>query len=249
MKNPFVKILAPSLLFLMSGSPLASAAVLSVSPTTATAQADNLTFDIAAAGGLDWALWKKVTADTNKEVPTNSKLNGTAISDLSAFGGAGINTSGNSVPNWDFSYSGGTSPASGTLTDVNGVFNSTLSTKGVGLSFTVTLPTTDLYQISIWTAGYGMSGLLTASMPGASDSTGSFTADTGGIKDMFLFTINAQADVAGQAVTVSVVNNSTTGATASSHVIISAIAVQQIPEPSALALCSLGVFGLLRRRR
>lgn len=250
MKLPAFSVLLSLAAILGSSAPL-SAATISISRSAELAE--NLTFNIDNYGALDWAIWKTDSGSTDaaNAIPTNEKSGAAFISNLFLVGGGDFQTSTNSATNWDFDYTGGVnSPTSGTYSNVNGVFNSLLKTNGSGLSLTVKLPTTDTYQIFLWAAAFAINdGQLTASLTGATNAvnngmTGDFTAP----KDMYLYTVTAKADSANDTVTLSLVNNDSSPQNLS-HVLVNAAAVQLIPEPSSLLLCSVGALALLRRRR
>lgn len=243
----------------------AGAATLAVSD--AVASAGNLTYNISNYGALDWAVWQKVggsSADYNQ--PTNSKSGATAVSNLINLGGGttGFRASTTSSPDWDFSFSDGTSGA-GLVTDANGVFhpNTTGTSAGgfpgrdKGIGLTVTLPTTDTYRITLFVAGYNTTTKLTASLAGATavENT-TFTPLISNPKNMAIFTIDATADTANAVLNLGIINtalrNPDSGSTtpnSDGHVMISAIGVQLIPEPSSLALAALSGLFLMRRRR
>lgn len=211
-------------------------------------------YNLDTYGGLDWSVWKKPNGtDPAYNLATNTRASSSAISDLFLVGTtttAGYRASTSSPPTWDFSFTGGTSPPATTLTDVNGVFHPDIGATGKGVGLTVTLPTTDVYRITLFVAGYDTTSTLTASLPGLTPVTNStFTPGLpdAGVKRTGYFTIDAGADVAGQALTLEFVNTSNNS---SSHVMIAAVAVQLIPEPSTpLAASVFFSLGLLRRRR
>ena len=143
-------------------------------------------------------------------------------------------------------------PASSTLTDVNGVFHPVLRTVGNGVGLTVTLPTTGTYQITLYVAGYDTTSQLRATLPGLADPVlnNSFAPGfpVSSVKRMGIFTIEATADTAGDLLNLQLTNTSDSNENA--HVMITAAAVQLIPEPSAMALAALaGGLALARRRR
>lgn len=251
-------------------SPLAGAATLQVS--NAAASPGGSVYNINDYGALDWAIWKRAAANPGSgyEVPSESKSGATAISNLTNVGGgtAGFRASVSSFPDWDFSFTGGTAAPSGTISDVNGIFHPDTGSAGKGVGLTVTLPTTGTYLITLFVAGYNTTSSLTASIAGASSVVNtSFTPNypddydnnmaTNNPKDMAIFQITASADNPGDAVTLEMVNTAisnpgtpTNGVDGNGHVMISAVAVQLIPEPStaAISLLSAGFLSLRRRR-
>lgn len=217
----------------------------------AVSSASNVTYDISSYGALDWAVWQKA-AGTNAayNVATNSKNGATAVSDLFLVGtGSGFRASTTSTPNWDFTFTDGTSPTAGTISDANGVFHPTIGSSGKGVGLTVTLPTTSTYRITLFVAGYSTTSNLAVSLAGATTlNNTSFTPVVSNPKSMAYFTIDATADTAGDVLRLEFTNTSATSS--DSHVMISAVAVQMIPEPSS-AMLALGTLagGLLVRRR
>lgn len=265
MKNPSFALAG-----LLVASPFAGAATLQIS--NATTSPGGSVYNINDYGAVDWAIWKRAAANPGSgyEVPSESKSGATAISNLTNVGGgtAGFRASVSSYPDWDFSFTGGTAASSGTITDANGIFHPDTGSAGKGMGLTVTLPTTGTYVISLFVAGYNTTTSLTASLIGASNvANTSFTPNfpddydnnpaTNNPKDMALFQITATADNAGDAVTLQMINTALSNPgtpgnpiDGSGHVMISAVAVQLIPEPStaAVALLSTGFFAFRRRR-
>lgn len=234
-------------------------ATLSVS--NATASASNTSYNLTSYGALDWEVWKKANGSNSaaNAIATNSKAGGTALSDLFTVGAtsaAGFRASTTSTPNWDFTYTDGTT--AGPTDDANGVFHDTTGSAGKGVGLTVTLPTTGTYRITLFVAGYNTTTLLTASLAGATTVTNSsFTPLVSDPKNMAIFQIDATADSINDVLNLQIVNTALSNPTTSStipdsngHVMISAVAVQLIPEPSSavLALGSLAGCVLIRRR-
>lgn len=230
----------------------ADAATLSVADVLSSP--NGTVYNLDDSGGLDWSVWKKVTGtDLTYNVATNTKASSTAISDLFLVGTTttpGYRASTNSSPTWDFTYTGGVSPTEGTLADVNGVFHPDVAASGKGVGLTVTLPTTDLYRITLFVSGYDTIASLSASLSGATTVTNtSFTPGlpVAAVKQTGYFTIDARADAIGDVLTLELIN--TTNRT-SSHVVIAAASVQVIPEPSSLVLLgAIPALGFIRRRR
>lgn len=243
----------PLCLFPLSVLFAATSHAATISISRSAKLAEDLSFDIDNYGEKDWALWQKNAGTTSSNAtPSNEKSGATLISSMSLVGtGSSFTASTNAAPNWDFSYTGGLkAPTSGISTDVNGVFNGTLKTQGNGVGLTITLPTTGTYNIYLWAAGFSLSnGQLTATLANAPNavSTG-LTDDAATLKDMYLYTLTVQANAVNDVVSLSLINNDASPNN-SSHVIISAAAIQLVPEPSTLLLYALGALALLRRRR
>ena len=247
-----------SIISIFSAVALVTAAAhgATLSIADAVSSANGSVINIDNTGGLDWSIWKKPgTTDASLGVATNTKASSSAISDLFIVGAANseFRASTSSTPDWDFTYTGGVNaPASSTLTDVNGVFHPVLRTVGNGVGLTVTLPTTGTYQITLYVAGYDTTSQLRATLPGLADPVlnNSFAPGfpVSSVKRMGIFTIEATADTAGDLLNLQLTNTSDSNENA--HVMITAAAVQLIPEPSAMALAALaGGLALARRRR
>jgi len=232
----------------------AEAATLSI--TNIVSSPNGAVINLDSTGGLDWSVWKQAAGESaTYNVATNTKASSSAISDLFIVGAASTNfrASTSSSPNWDFTYTGGlNSPTSGTAVDANGIFHPTTGTSGNGVGLTVTLPTTGTYTITLYVAGFATNSQLRATLPGVTDPVLNTSFSPGqpdsGAKQMGYFTIQAQANNAGDLVNLQLSN--TSGTDANRHVMIVAAAVQLIPEPSAAMLTALaGCVTLARRRR
>lgn len=234
------------------------AATLSLS--NAVPSGSNAQININSFGALDWTIWKKAgSANAAGAAPSDSRSGGTAISDLYSVGGgtAGFRASTNSTPNWDFVFTGGTPTASGTVSDVNGVFHPDTGSAGKGVGLTVTLPTTNTYIITLFVAGFNTTTQLTASLAGATALTNStFTPVSNDPKSMAYFQITATADAANSPVTLEIINTALSnpslpgsGIDANGHVMISAVAVQLIPEPTTAVMGLISAATLAFRRR
>lgn len=237
---------------------LSQAATLSLS--NAVASGSNAQININSFGALDWTIWKKAASTTGAgAAPSNSSSTGTAISDLYAVGGgtAGFRASTTSTPNWDFAYTGGTPTASGTVSDVNGVFHPDIGSAGKGVGLTVTLPTTSTYIITLFVAGFNTTTQLTASLAGTTALTNStFTPVSNDPKSMAYFQITATADAANNPVTLEIINTALSNPSTpgnpidgNGHVMIAAVAVQLIPEPTTAVMGLISAAALTLRRR
>lgn len=211
----------------------------------------DVNYDLTSLGSLDWAYWNKTSDTTGLDgTPNNQKNGATLIGNIVAVAGSSLR--GSSSMNralYDFSYTGdGTSPASGSVTNAQGIFNSALDSNGAGLGLTIDLPTLQTYLITVWVGGFGAVGVFNASLPGATPySDSSFSAS--GTRLGAYYTLTVTPDTAGDDLNISFVLNEQSSLS-SSHVQIAAVAVSPIPEPGAIGLLTLAVLPLsLRRRR
>jgi len=200
-------------------------------------------FNLTDLGTSDWAYWD--TSDNPASgVATNSKSGGSLIGDITAINGTGIQGTGSSTkPAASFSFTDGTSPVSGSVSQVTGLFNKTLGTEGVGVSLTINLATTDEYTIYLWASAFDVqTGTLTASLNGATDyiTTISDASVSDGVKDTYLITIVASANQPGDDLTIDLVNTVDGNSGSFGHVILNAAAVA-VPEPATTALIVPGL--------
>lgn len=234
-----------SLVVILSMVPSARAAVVTIS----SADGANVSHDLTTVfGTTDWAYWAQ-TASTvvATAAPSNDKLAATAIGSLTNFGGAGIRGStSTSKPPYDFEYTNGTSPTSGTVSDIIGMFNSTLggTGNGLGVQLDVIAPSAEPFVIYVWGTGFQARGNLTATA-GAASQTDSTMVHAGVRSPGKLYTINVTPDSVGQTVNIKMVQSDSTDG--NSNVSISAVAVV-VPEPSTLALVAVGSLALALRR-
>jgi hypothetical protein len=211
--------------------------------------AANTSYNLTTLGTVDWAFYD-TTANPANGLPTNDKLGGTSIGTAIALGGGSLRGSSASAAEPDFTFTDGTSPASGTGDNPGGLFNTQLDTLNAGLQLTIDLPTTDQYTIYLWTAAFFARGAFTASLAGFSDYTSLATDDALGTspKQSFLYTLTAQANTAGDDLTISLVTETDRGSNA--HVLLVGAAVGLIPEPTTMTLlfAGLGLLVFLRDR-
>lgn len=205
-------------------------------------------FDLSDLGTADWAYWDTSSGAGVSGAATNSMLSADLIGDLSAIGGGGLlkGTASATKPAATFTYDNGTSPSSGTATQVTGLFNSTINTSGTGVGLSIDLPTTDEYTIYLWVSAFDVAaGTLTVSLPDTTDYTFATISDSAGpdgVKDTYFFTITASATTAGDDLSISLVNT-TDGPGNFGHIVFNSAAVA-IPEPTTTAIF-VSVMGLL----
>lgn len=195
-------------------------------------------YDLTALGTSDWAYWNKADLLTVATLaPANEKAGATLISVISPVGGTAVRgTNSATKPPVDFSFTDGTSPASGTQTDPTAVFNSTLGSASIGMSFTVTLPAVNTYQILIWAGGFASTGAtaktrLSATVGAASYSSPGETIIPSSPKPTFLYTLTVTSDTANQVVTISNILAELSGTTTNAHALVVASAVSQSTAP------------------
>lgn len=260
-----IRILSISILLIAFGIFSVNAALLTGSMTPIPG---STTYDLTALGELDWAYWNSNSNTTSSSAsPTNRKSGGSLISNASPYSfGTLVRSSSSTNTTSDFSYSlDGSSPASGTASNVSGVFNATLgpelSGPQPGVTFTIALPMAGTtYGIQIWGAQYytqdavdsgvtsedsdGLGGIFTASLSGATSFTNNaFVA--GNEKPSALYQISATPDNNGDLLTLTYVLNAD-AISGNAHVIFNGAAISAaavIPEPSVFIM--LGGFGLL----
>ena len=118
---------------------------------------------------------------------------------------------------------------------------------------TITIPTTETYQVTVWTYNFAGAGTLSATLQGATTYTDTTpVATTGNPKFSYFYTLTVSPDaVDGTANVLSLQNillmdDASNG---NSHVGISGVAVSVIPEPSSVLLVSLASIAMLGFRR
>jgi hypothetical protein len=210
-------------------------------------------FDLTAIGTADWAYWNTESNPATGGAKTNEKSGASMIGTMDPIGGDDVRGSNSGTrPYYDFSFSDGVSPASDTVDNVIGLFNTQLDGVGTGVGLTVMLPTTDTYEVTVWGAVFNGRGRFTASLPGATDfvHTTFSGAAPPGAKESGQFTLLVTPDNANDPLGLNFVLAEDTGNVA--HVVISGVAASVVPEPSTVALAGFGVLGLFgfgRRRK
>lgn len=250
------------LAFIVLLAGFAVAPAMSAATVSGVVSADfsgNTTFNLTNLGTLDWAYWN-LEDNPASGAPTNSKSGATLIGSATAIGGGGVRgstTTTGAVPESYFTFTDGSSTGTGTAVMSTGIFNTQLVKAGAGVSILVDLPTVQTYTIYIWASAFSLSSsTFTAALPGAKsfvstaiiDNTGSATKDT------YLVTLTVTPDAAGDDLTISAAAGTSIGA--SSHILISGLAVSSvaIPEPgTSVLLAGFMALGFavtaVRRRR
>jgi hypothetical protein len=226
----------------------ASAAVLvldNITRVTAINQVDLTT------GNADWAYWAPTGTVATPAAPTNRKLGGTIISDMTNVGGTALRGSSSSTTVERYNYTDGTNPTSATNASLAGlIFNSSLgaSADGKGLSFTLPGDPTTLRRANLYFGGFSATGNLTLTLNGATtilDSSQVFI--NSGPKQMAVYSVLYQPDSADDLLSIQYTASGITDVN-NAHVGAQAVTVA-VPEPAALSLLATGLILLVRRRR
>lgn len=232
---------------LVLGGRAADAAVVSIS----SVNGQDANYDLTNTYGTsDWAYWASTSATaTASASPTNEKLGASLIGPITNSGGTGVRGSTSPTkPPYDFTFTDGVSPTSGTVNDIIGMFNAAIGPdgNGLGVQLNVTAPSADPFTIYVWGTAFQATASLTATA-GAASQTDSTLTTAGTRSPGKLYTINVTPDNAGQVVNIKLLQSASTDAF--SNVSLSAAAVA-VPEPSALGLALFGILPwALRRRR
>jgi hypothetical protein len=241
---------ALTLTLVAATSHVTSAAVLSLDSITrvnSPSQADLTT------GNADWAYWapNTGTAQTPPVAPTNRKLGGSIISNMSNVGGATLRGSTTASTTIHYNYTDGTNPTSATDASLAGlIFNSTLGTNasGKGVSLQLTGDPTMPSVAKLYFGGFAATGNLTLTLNGATTVTNaSQIFPNTGPKQMAIYTVSFQPDNASDLLTIQWTALDITDGT-NGHVGAQAVAVAT-PEPGMLSLGAIGMLLLGRRRR
>jgi len=202
------------------------------------------TWNLTEMGEGDWAYWD-TSANPASGTPTNEKDGGAMIGSMAADGGVSLRGTSSSYTTADFTFTDGAAILSGAADNLSGLFNSTLA-NGKGLSLGIDLPTTDTYRLYIWTSAYNCAGQMTISLDGAADYVHAKANINS--KPSWLYTVDVQADNAGDDVTIQYLTTASTGG--SPHALISAVGVSVVPEPATFglfAICGGGILFIRRR--
>ncbi|MBI1367542.1 MAG: hypothetical protein GC162_02695 [Planctomycetes bacterium] len=245
----FVRVLAVFALALTLAAVPAPAATIT---GTTTNLSTVTSFDLTSLGHDDWAYWNTTAASGHSGAPTNEKNGASLINSMSIVGSGTLRgSSSSSQPRASYSFTNGTSPASGSVAQATGLFSTVLDTNGVGVKFTITLPTVDTYIVNVWAGVFGGTATFTASMTGATSFTNAFTAANLTPKPTNQYRLFVTPDNANDVLTISMVMTADNTTQGSSQAFITGAAVTGIPTPAALpaGLTLLSLVGLRRRGR
>ncbi|MDF3129357.1 PEP-CTERM sorting domain-containing protein [Kiritimatiellaeota bacterium B1221] len=218
-------------------------------------------YDLTALGELDWAYWSS-TADPFSGVATNSKSGGTLIGNLTLHNGTTMRGTTADRTVTDVSFSDGASSLSGSVSNIQGVFNNSVNTTGAGISVAVDLPdAATVYHITVWVSGQGIGsassefeGLMTASLNSGGAAAYTDTSLVAGSKPKadgyYNFTVSSDVDDDIFNMTYALSDGSGSD-NYFSHTIISSVAVSTIPEPASILYFLMGTglvgFGFFRK--
>jgi hypothetical protein len=239
----------------VAGTELSRAATLNLDATEKYDSTMATPVNLTANGTQDWAYWASNSGTVvGAPLAATNRRNGTAlISGLTNVNGTGLRGSTTADTHGRYSWTGGTSPVSGTNANLAGglVFNDALNTNDAGFSFTVKGDPTQDYYVVLYAGGFAATGSLSLSLNGATPvSSSTLTFANVGPKQVAAYQIvfrpNSADDLMTVQFTASGVNNS------ASHVGIEAVTVgllPVIPEPSSALLGGMASLLLFRRRR
>ena len=191
------------------------------------------TYDLTVLGSEDWVYWGK---DASGGTPSNSKSGGTLIGNAMVAGTGGFfRPSTNSInTTFDFTFTDGSDPESGTVSKPSGVANSAYTANSNGVSVVIDLPSTNTYQITIFVSGYDTAaGTLTASLSGATDYVNAEYQDgSSSAKDSAFFTLFVTADNAGDDLTIEFIKGMDNPSRGYDFLILGGVAVGMAPSSS-----------------
>jgi hypothetical protein len=210
--------------------------------------------DLTALGGVDWAYWAPTsgTVVTPPIAPTNDKLGGDAIGNVSNIGGTGLRGSASSTTLERYSFSDGTSPTSGTNASLAGLlFNGDIGTNSVGkgFQFSITGDPAQERLVTLYLGGFATTSNLTLSLNGvAVPITDSKVFTNANPKQLDVYTLHFRPDSASDVLLVQYTASAPTDPT-NAHVGLQAVTVAAVPEPATATLLCLAGLALCRRRR
>lgn len=220
----------------------ASGATLSGAVTTTVSSPVNLTNE----GPVDWAIWDAQAAGSGTSgAPSNRKLGGTAIGNMSAVVGTPRGITGTFAPP-TYTYTNGTSPTSATAASIGAITDTSVNVVGSGWRLSVTGDPLTTETVKFYVAGFNGTGTFTATLNGATAYTDSSRV-YGGTRTGALYTLNFKPDSISDLLQVSYVLQSVSGG-GNANVDLQAVAVS-VPEPGGLGLLAIGAVGVMRRRR
>ena len=221
--------------------------------------------NLTTQGSVDWTYWAAATSGGtsygSEMVPTNDKLGGSAISNLSLVGSGNLRASDTADASARYTWTDGSlaSWTSRTNQNLPGglIFSSALNTPGAGFSLTVAGAVAgQTYYVMLYLGGFAATGNLSLSLPGVlspvTDNTQVFGSSAP--KSIVGYQVAFTPDSANDSLTVSYTSSATTS---NGHVGIEAVVVgtseitpvPPIPEPTAAMLGGLGSLLLFLRRK
>ncbi|MBC2600385.1 hypothetical protein [Puniceicoccus vermicola] len=206
-------------------------------------------FNLTSLGSSDWAYWDSATSAS-----TNSKSGADLISGVSIVGSGALANSSSANAALTFSFTDGVSPVSeSALGSIGGVFSNNYdNTVAEGLQFSVTLPTTEVYELRIWGGAFRSGEYdLTITMAGADPLTTSRTYSGNDLQTNY-YTFQLQADSADTDATISLLDLDFSTAVAGEGVRLYGVSLATIPEPNAALAVGLFVVAsvvMCRRKK
>jgi hypothetical protein len=229
----------------------AHAAVLSLESVTRVAATPSTAADLTSVGTLDWAYWNSIgTSLANPLAPTNEKVGGTIIGSLRTDDGMGNLRGSSSTVAQTYSWTDGTSPATGASTSLALTFNNLIGSNNLNKGIGISLPgstSADRYAF-LYFGGFAATGRLTLSLPGAIPVIYDTPAYGAGPKGNDIFVVRYRPDNPADQLSANFIMTSTTDAT-NGHVGAQAVAISNVPEPTSLGMLVAGGMLTLRRRR
>jgi hypothetical protein len=211
--------------------------------------------NLTTVGSLDWAYWAPITGTGVAPLvpPTNEKTSGTAIGGLDTVGGGSLRGSTTASTVERYSWSDGTSPATGTNASLAGlIFNSQIGTSAAGKGWKLTIAGDPAVErvVTLYLGGFSATGNLVLTLNGvAAPLTDTKTFTSANPKQMDVYTLRFQPDALSDLLTVEYTASAITDPT-NGHVGLQAVAVGlAVPEPGGAGLLFLGSLALCRRRR
>ena len=119
---------------------------------------------------------------------------------------------------------------------IAGAFNTGIGIRDRGVEVSVVLPDTQQYQVTLFVSGFYAVGEFTASLAGATPYVDDSFSYDGGTKPGRAYEIIAQADNPGDVLSFTYVATTIRENNSNGHVLIGAVAISAVPEPTSLAL-------------